>query len=79
MEFPDNPSKRELERQQAISTIISGMAYKAVDMHIDVDYVPPADPPEWAQEEAPIQGMQDIALRLPGFNWETLVEYTREI
>ena len=27
-EFPQNPSKRELERQQAISSVISGMCYR---------------------------------------------------
>ena len=66
MEFPKKPSKRELERQQAISTVISGMAYKAVEAHIDVDYVPPDDPPP------------KLPSVEPGFNWETYITYINE-
>ena len=28
MEFPKEPTRRELERQQAISSVISGMCYR---------------------------------------------------
>lgn len=52
-EFPRNPTKRERERQQAISTVISGLAYTSMDCAIDPDFVP---------EDAPISGMQDVAL-----------------
>jgi len=75
MEFPKDPTRRQKERQQAIATVISGMAYGTPDMAIDVDFVPEDDPPIER-----ISGMQDVCLeaeRLPGFDWQTFQTYLR--
>jgi hypothetical protein len=34
-EFPINPTKRQLERQQAIATVISGMAYRQEPVQLE--------------------------------------------
>lgn len=52
-EFPTRPTRRERERQQAIASVISGMAYTTIECAIDPDFDP---------ETAPISGMQDIVL-----------------
>ena len=35
MEFPKEPTKRQLERQQAIATVISGMAYRQEPVQLE--------------------------------------------
>ena len=62
-EFPQNPSKRELERQQAISSIISGMAYTAVKEQLD---------PQKVQLERTEEAQR-------GFNYATYVEATGDV
>ena len=66
-EFPSNPTKRELERQQAIATVISGIAYQALDACINPDFVP----------EEPVI-LERTAEAQRGFNYDTYVEYVQE-
>ena len=65
MEFPTNPTKRQLERQQAIASVISGLAYKLPDVAINPDF----DMDEYNNPQLPSTE--------PGFNWETFQTYLK--
>ena len=61
-EFPRNPGRRELHRQQQVSAVIKGMQ----DVCLEVGFVPVEEP---AQGEFPFDD--------PGFNWQTFQTYLR--
>lgn len=63
MEFPTKPTKRQRERQQAIASVISGIAYNAE-----------IDPVYTMQEYTTPQLPSDE----PGFNWQTFIQHVKD-
>lgn len=72
-EYPKNPTRRELERQQAIASVISGMCYRDKDLQMKIDFV---QEPQLPFDEPVILEKTDEANR--GFNYATYLEYVKE-
>lgn len=67
-EYPVNPSKRQIERQQAIAKVISGMAYRSEGVQMKIDFV---QEPQLPFEPVVLE-RTDESQR--GFNYATFIE-----